>query len=45
MFTGRGREEVAIKALNLGAEYYIKKEGEPESQFQELLVPHPPFPV
>lgn len=36
MFTGRGREEVAIKALNLGAEYYIKKEGEPESQFREL---------
>ncbi len=36
MFTGRGREEVAIRALNLGAEYYIKKEGEPESQFREL---------
>ncbi len=36
IFTGRGREEVAIRALNLGADYYIKKEGEPESQFREL---------
>ncbi|OLS26086.1 MAG: Response regulator SaeR [Candidatus Heimdallarchaeota archaeon LC_3] len=25
MLTGRGREEIAIKALNLGANYYIKK--------------------
>ncbi|MHA2335270.1 MAG: PAS domain S-box protein [Candidatus Hodarchaeales archaeon] len=36
MFTGRGREEVAIEALNLGADYYIKKGGDPESQYREL---------
>ncbi|MFW9992762.1 MAG: PAS domain S-box protein [Candidatus Odinarchaeota archaeon] len=36
MFTGRGREEVAIKSLNLGADYYLKKGGDPDSQFSEL---------
>lgn len=36
IFTGRGREEVAIKALNLGASYYIDKGGDPKSQFMEL---------
>ncbi|MFW9994026.1 MAG: PAS domain S-box protein [Candidatus Odinarchaeota archaeon] len=36
IFTGRGREEVVIKALNLGADHYITKGGEPESQFEEL---------
>lgn len=36
IFTGRGREEVAIKALNLGADYYIEKGGDPKSQFSEL---------
>jgi PAS domain S-box-containing protein len=36
IFTGQSREEVAIKALNLGADYYLKKEGEPLSQYQEL---------
>ncbi|MHA2294735.1 MAG: PAS domain S-box protein [Candidatus Hodarchaeales archaeon] len=36
IFTGRGREEVAIEALNLGADYYIKKGGDPKSQFKEL---------
>lgn len=25
IFTGRGREEIAIKALNLGADYYLEK--------------------
>ncbi|MFX0185768.1 MAG: PAS domain S-box protein, partial [Candidatus Hodarchaeota archaeon] len=33
IFTGRGREEVAIKALNLGADRYIQKGGDPRSQF------------
>jgi PAS domain S-box-containing protein len=33
MFTGRGREEVAIKALNLGADRYIQKGGDPRSQY------------
>ncbi|NHJ03612.1 MAG: response regulator [Candidatus Heimdallarchaeota archaeon] len=37
IFTGRGREEVAIRALNLGADYYLQKGGDPRSQFRELV--------
>lgn len=36
MFTGRGREEVAIRALNLGADYYLRKSRDPESLYKEL---------
>jgi len=36
MFTGKGREEVAIKALNLGADRYIQKGGNPKSQYSVL---------
>jgi signal transduction histidine kinase len=36
IFTGRGREEVVIEALNSGADFYIQKGGEPKSQFVEL---------
>ncbi|UUX93338.1 GAF domain-containing protein [Methanoplanus endosymbiosus] len=36
IFTGRGREEVVIEALNYGVEYYIQKGGDPKSQFAEL---------
>ena len=36
MFTGKGREEVAIKAFNLGADQYINKIGYPETVFCEL---------
>ena len=36
LFTGRGREEVAIEALNSGADFYLQKGGEPTSQFVEL---------
>ena len=36
IFTGRGREEVAIEALNEGADFYLQKGGEPKSQFAEL---------
>ena len=36
LFTGRGREEVAIQALNQGADFYLQKGGEPVSQFTEL---------
>ena len=36
IFTGRGREEVAIKALNLGANYYVRKGGDVTSQYVEL---------
>ncbi len=37
IFTGKGREEVAIQALNLGADYYLQKGGETRSQFRELV--------
>ncbi|MFX0116481.1 MAG: PAS domain S-box protein [Candidatus Hodarchaeota archaeon] len=36
IFTGKGREEVAMRALNLGADYYLTKEGEPKSLYGEL---------
>jgi len=36
IFTGKGREEVAIQALNLGADYYLQKGGETDTQFHEL---------
>ena len=36
IFTGEGREEVAIKALNLGADRYFNKVGDPESVYGEL---------
>ena len=37
LFTGKGREEVAIKALNLGADAYINKQGNPETVYGELI--------
>ena len=36
LFTGRGREEVVIQALNSGANFYLQKGGEPGAQFAEL---------
>jgi PAS domain S-box-containing protein len=36
IFTGRGREEIVIQALNEGADFYLQKGGEPVSQFTEL---------
>ncbi|MFA6362520.1 PAS domain S-box protein [Methanoregula sp.] len=36
LFTGRGREEVVIQALNEGVDFYLQKGGEPKSQFAEL---------
>ncbi len=36
LFTGRGREEVAVEALNLGADSYISKIGSPKTVFCEL---------
>jgi CheY-like chemotaxis protein len=36
LFTGRGREEVVIQAINSGADFYLQKGGEPASQFAEL---------
>lgn len=36
IFTGRGREEVAIEALNLGADRYLQKGRDPKSQYGVL---------
>ena len=36
LFTGKGREEVVVKALNLGADSYINKNGSPETVYCEL---------
>jgi PAS domain S-box-containing protein len=36
LFTGRGREEVVVEALNSGASSYIQKGGHPTAQFVEL---------
>jgi PAS domain S-box-containing protein len=36
LFTGKGREEVVIEAINFGADFYIQKGGAPDSQFAEL---------
>ncbi len=36
LFTGRGREEVVIEAINSGADFYLQKGGEPKAQFAEL---------
>ncbi|MGB8309216.1 MAG: PAS domain S-box protein [Methanoregula sp.] len=36
LFTGRGREEIAIQAFENGADYYLQKGGDPTSQFAEL---------
>ena len=36
LFTGKGREDVAIQALNNGADFYLQKGGDPLVQFKEL---------
>ncbi len=36
MFTGKGREEIAMEALNLGADRYLKKGGDPIAQYKVL---------
>ncbi len=36
LFTGRGREEVVIEAINNGADFYLQKGGNVEAQFAEL---------
>jgi len=36
LFTGKGREEVVIQAINSGADFYLQKGGEPAAQFAEL---------
>jgi PAS domain S-box-containing protein len=36
LFTGKGREEVVIAAINNGADFYLQKGGDPRAQFAEL---------
>ncbi len=36
LFTGKGREEVVIHALNQGADFYLQKGGDSKVQFAEL---------
>jgi PAS domain S-box-containing protein len=36
LFTGKGREEVVVDALNSGADSYLQKGGKPVAQFVEL---------
>ncbi len=36
LFTGKGREEVVIEAINNGADFYLQKGGDPIAQFAEL---------
>jgi PAS domain S-box-containing protein len=37
IFTGKGREEVVIEAINNGADFYLQKGGAPVAQFAELV--------
>ena len=37
LFTGKGREEVVIEAIENGADFYLQKGGDPRSQFSELI--------
>jgi len=36
IYTGKGREEVVIEAINNGSEVYLQKSGDPLPQFTEL---------
>ncbi len=36
LYTGRGREEIVIEAINNGADFYLQKGGTPGAQFAEL---------
>jgi PAS domain S-box-containing protein len=36
LFTGRGREDVVIEAINNGSDSYLQKGGDPRAQFAEL---------
>jgi signal transduction histidine kinase len=37
LFSGKGREEVIIEALNCGADFYVQKGGNTRAQFAELM--------
>jgi PAS domain S-box-containing protein len=36
LFTGKGREETAVQAMNCGADFYLQKGASPQLQFTEL---------
>jgi PAS domain S-box-containing protein len=36
LFTGKGREEIVIQAIDNGADFYLQKGGDPKIQFVEL---------
>lgn len=36
LFTGKGKEETAVEALNSGADFYLQKGASPQLQFKEL---------
>jgi len=36
LFTGKGREEIVVEAINNGADFYLQKGGDPKAQFAEL---------
>jgi PAS domain S-box-containing protein len=38
IFTGKGREDVVIEAINSGADSYLQKGGNPRAQFAELAL-------
>ena len=38
IFTGKGREEIVIEAINSGADSYLQKGGNPRAQFAELAL-------
>ena len=37
LFTGKGNEEIALEALNKGANMYLEKSGDPDSQYRSLI--------
>ena len=36
IFTGQGGEDIAIQALNRGADFYLQKGGNPKTQYEEI---------
>jgi PAS domain S-box-containing protein len=36
LFTGRGRENVVVEAIDNGVDFYVQKGGDPKAQFAEL---------
>ena len=41
LFTGKGREQVVIRAINEGADFYLQKGGDPGAQFAEACAQDP----